>query len=78
MEWQGILNIAAGAALSVTGWFLRQLWDSVQTLKDDIKDIEIDLPSHYVRKDEIKASFDKIEVMLEKINDKLDRKVDKE
>ena len=78
MDWQSLINICAGAALSIAGWFVRQLWDAVKDLKDDIKHIEIDLPSHYVRKDEIRQSFDKIEAMLEKINEKLDRKVDKE
>jgi hypothetical protein len=46
-------------------------------MKADIKNIEITLPSHYARKDDIQSRFDKVEVMLEKIFDKLDLKQDK-
>ena len=77
MDIQSVFNIIAGVVLSVLGWFARQLWDAVQDLKDDMKAIEIDLPTHYARKDYIEAKFDKTEAMLEKIYDKLDTKVDK-
>ena len=55
----------------------REIWDSVQKLKDDVKQIEIDLPSNYVKKDEIKERFDKIENILERIFDRLEQKADK-
>lgn len=74
---QTIINLIIGTVLSVLGWFARQLWDAVQTLKDDMKKIEVSLPTHYVRKDELEARFDKLEVMLTKIFEKLDHKVDK-
>ena len=77
MEWQTLINIGAGTVLAATGWFCREIWDSVKQLKADIKQIEIDLPSHYVKKDEIKERFDKIENILERIFDRLDQKVDK-
>lgn len=77
MDDQGIINIAIGVVLSVLGWFARQLWDAVQTLKADVKQIEVDLPTHYLRKDEFENKLDKIESMLEKIFDKLDHKMDK-
>jgi len=77
MSDQGIINIIIGVVLSVLGWFARQLWDAVQTLKNDMKDLEVDLPTNYVRKNEFEARFDKIESMLERIFDRLDGKVDK-
>ena len=77
MDDQGIINIIIGIVLSVLGWFARQLWDAVQTLKADVKQIEVDLPTHYLRKDEFENKLDKIEAMLEKIFDKLDHKMDK-
>lgn len=77
MSDQGIINIIIGVVLSVLGWFARQLWDAVQTLKDDMKEIEVDLPTNYIRKDEFESRFDKIETMLERIFDKLDGKADK-
>ena len=74
---QDIINIVIGTVLSVLGWFARQLWDAVQGLKSDMQKIEISLPTHYVRKDELEQRFDKLEVMLDKIFEKLDHKVDK-
>ena len=77
MNDQTIINIIIGTALSVLGWFARQLWDAVQDLKEDMQKIEVELPSHYVRKDELETRFDKIEVMLQRIFEKLDTKADK-
>jgi len=77
MEFQEILNIIIGTILSVLGWFARQLWDAVQELKHDMKDLEVDLPTHYVRKEDLDARFDKFENMLTRIYDKLENKVDK-
>lgn len=77
MEAQSLINIVVGTVLSVLGWFARQLWDAVQDLKRDVQKIEVELPSHYVRKDELETRFDKIEVMLQRIFEKLDTKADK-
>lgn len=77
MNDQSIINLIMGTALAVIGWFARQLWDAVQTLKEDMKDLEVELPTHYVSKSEFESKFDRIESMLERIFDKLDAKVDK-
>ena len=74
---QSIINLLIGTVLAVLGWFARQLWDAVQDLKRDITKIEVDLPTHYVRKDELETRFDKLEVMLNRIFEKLDSKADK-
>jgi len=77
MEWQTIINIGAGSSLAMLGWFARQIWDSVQDLKNDVKQIEIDLPTHYVKKDEINTRFDRVELLLDKIFEKLEQKADR-
>ena len=77
MEFQDIVNVIIGSVLSVLGWFARQLWDAVQELKHDMKTLEVDLPTHYVRKEDLDARFDKFEAMLTRIYDKLENKVDK-
>jgi hypothetical protein len=77
MDWQYLFNlIGAGAALGV-GWWCRQIWDSVNKLKEDVKQIEIDLPTHYIKKDEIKERFDRIEMLLDRLYEKLEQKADK-
>jgi len=77
MENQSLFNIVVVAVLGCVGWFARQLWDAIQSLKDDLKSIEVELPTQYVRKVDIESRFDKLESILEKIFDRLDRKADK-
>ena len=72
-----IINIVLGVALSVGGWFVRQMWDAVQNLKSDIQRIEVELPTSYVRKSDLDARLDKLELLLDRIFEKLDTKVDK-
>ena len=77
MDWQSVINFGGAALLSAVGWFCRELWGMMQSLKDDIKRIEIELPTNYVRKDEINDRFDHLESMIEKLSNKLDQKADK-
>jgi len=77
MTDQAIINLIIGAVLSVLGWFARQLWDAVQDLKHDMKQIEVDLPTYYVRKEDLEARLDRIEASLNRIFEKLDHKADK-
>ena len=77
MEWQTLINLGAGTVLTAMGWFCREIWDSVQKLKEDVKQIEIDLPSNYVKKDEIKDRFDRIEQLLDKLFEKMEQKADR-
>jgi hypothetical protein len=77
MTDQAIINLIIGAVLSVLGWFARQLWDAVQDLKADMKQIEVDLPTHYVRKEDLECRLDRIEASLNRIFERLDNKADK-
>ena len=53
MEFQPMFNFIGGAVLVAVGWWCKEIWDSVKTLKEDIKQIEIDLPKNYVSKADI-------------------------
>jgi chaperonin cofactor prefoldin len=77
MNDQAIINIIIGTVLSGLGWFARQLWDAVQDLKRDVKSIEVDLPTFYVRKEDLEARLDRMEASLNRIFEKLDHKADK-
>lgn len=77
MEFQNIFNLVGGAILVAIGWWCKEIWDSVKSLKEDIKDIEVSLPTSYVRKEDINSRLDKIDNVLERIFDKLDEKADK-
>ena len=77
MDWQLFINLVGGAILTAIGWWCREIWDSVKALKEDIKKIEVEMPTSYVKKDDINSRFDKIDGVLERIFDRLDNKVDK-
>jgi hypothetical protein len=77
MEYQGIVNLVVGGALLAVGWWCKEIWNSVKSLAKDVKSIEVDLPTNYVSKADIDARLDKIDMVLERIFDKLDAKVDK-
>jgi hypothetical protein len=74
---QDLFNYIVGAVLALLGWLGRTLWDAVSNLKNDLKRIEVDLPSSYVKKTELDNRLDKIETILDKIFDRLEAKVDK-
>lgn len=74
---QSVINYILGSGLAVIGWFARTLWDATQKLKEDLKDVEVDMASNYVRKIELDNRLDKIENMLSRIWDSLDKKADK-
>lgn len=81
---QTLFNIAISVTGFLGGWWLKVLWDAVKDLQSADKElaekvgqIEILVAGSYMSKND----FDKIAVAifakLDKIEDKLDRKVDK-
>jgi hypothetical protein len=76
-DYQAILNWAMGLALSVTGWFARQLWDAVKDLKTDLSKLREEIAKDYVPKTEWRGDLLELRGMLQRIYDKLDEKADK-
>ena len=81
LETQTLVDLALGSVLAVIGWFARQLWDAVKRLQEDIHKIEVDLPTHYVKREEFSDSLKEIKDLCRQIFDKVDslekRKADK-
>jgi hypothetical protein len=77
MDHQTLVNIGGGLILAGIGWWARVIWDSVQRLKEDLHEIEVDLPKSYVTKDDFAQTMKHIESMFQRIYDKLDGKADK-
>lgn len=60
VEHQQLINwlfVVVGAAI---GWVLKIIWDAIGRLKDDMKQIERDLPSIYVRKDDFRQAVNDV------------------
>jgi hypothetical protein len=73
-EYQNIMDIGAGMALTVAGWLLRELWGAVKELQRDISKLEASLLKEYVLKDDLDKRAAHIEDMFQRIYDKLDGK----
>jgi len=63
--------------LAVTGWFARQLWDTVKELKSDLSKLREEIAKDYIRRDDFKEFASEIRSMFREISDKLDKKADK-
>jgi hypothetical protein len=77
MDTQTLINAGLGIILTGIGWFARQIWEATQKLQDDLHQIEVDLPMHYVQKSDYSETMKRIEIMFERIFDKLDQKADR-
>ena len=77
MEVQFLINSILGTALTVAGWFARELWTAVQTLKDDLYKIREEIAKDYMPKDDFNAFKLELFAMLRRIEDKLEKKEDK-
>lgn len=77
MDLQTVINIGAGTALAVAGWFARQMWGAVDALRTDLAKLRESLPKTYITKDDFKDGITELKALLIAIDTKLDRKQDK-
>lgn len=77
MEFQYVLNLAAGLMFGVVGWFGREMWGAVKELKNDLAKLREELPKTYLPKDDFKDSIREIKEMLQDIQRELKQKADK-
>ena len=85
---QTLINWGFAGAGAAFGWVLKVIWDAIQDLKRDMRQIERDLPEVYVRRDDfkdavreikedMKAGFSNVDKTLGLLFKKLDHKEDK-
>jgi len=74
---QEMYNIIVGVGGAAIGWVLKVVWDSVQALQRDIKEIEKEVHTNYVHKDDFRQDIQEVKDILKQIFDKLDKKADK-
>jgi hypothetical protein len=81
---QTIFNIAIAVAGFLGGWTLKVMWESLKDLQiadkvliEKVNTIEILIAGNYISKIEFDRMAAAIFAKLDKISDKLDRKVDK-
>ena len=74
---QDTINLLFTGAGVIAGWLFKVIWDSVKILQADMKEIERDLHTNYVSKDDYKDDIAEIKDILKQIFAKLDTKADK-
>lgn len=77
MDTQTLINGAIWIAIGVGGWFAREIWGAVKELREDLHEIETNLPKEYVLKIDLDKRMEHIEHMFQRIYDKLDQKQDR-
>ena len=77
MEMQGIINLAGLIVMGIVGFLYKDNSYKLRNLEDKIHRIEVDMPTNYVRKDELSSHLNRIESMLNKIFERLEQKADK-
>jgi len=84
MEFQGLFNAAIGALFLLMGWFLRIMWDSLQGLQkqdrelaEKVGKIEVLVAGEYVKKDDFDRIIERLFDKLDHIELKIDNKADK-
>jgi len=88
MEPQVAFNWIVGVAGTLGGWTLKVIWDSIQSLRSDVKNLDTKMHEDFVRrddfkdavkdiKDDMREGFNKIDSTLGLIFKKLEGKTDK-
>ena len=73
-DGQILFNIIIGIAGVFGGWILNNISRSIERLDKDVRQ----MPLTYVTRADYRADIEEIKAMLNRINDKLDAKADKE
>ena len=73
-DGQILFNIIIGIAGVFGGWILNNISRSIERLDKDVRS----MPLTYVTRADYRADIEEIKMMLNRINDKLDGKADKE
>ncbi len=74
---QNLYNILVGVCGAAIGWLLKVIWESVRALQTDMKEIERELRTKFVSKDDYRSDIQEIKEMVKAIFERLERKADK-
>jgi cell fate (sporulation/competence/biofilm development) regulator YmcA (YheA/YmcA/DUF963 family) len=74
---QDLINLGITFFAAGVGWTMKSLWEAVKLLQTEIKNVERQLHTQYVSKDDYRQDLVEIKDMLKQIFDKMDKKADK-
>lgn len=73
MDYQVLFNIAVAVAGFFGGWTLNRIYNAIDRLDGDVRN----MPINYVTRDDYRNDIKDVRAMLEKIFDRLEGKADK-
>lgn len=73
-----VLNYFLLAGFAVLGWFAREMWSAVKELRLDLVSLKDYVAQNYTRKDDFKEFRSELLGFLQRIENKLDTKQDKQ
>ena len=59
-QYKPLIEMALWVVVATIGWFLRELWGAVKELQKDIHQVEVSLPTHYVKRDDFSHEMNKL------------------
>jgi hypothetical protein len=77
MNLEQALIAALGCGFACLGWFAREMWSAVQTLKTELSRLEVKISTDFVRYDRMQDAMQPVLDKLTRIEDALHKKVDK-
>jgi predicted transcriptional regulator len=77
LDWQAIAIGALSVLSMLFGAVLKTLWAATQALAANVHQIEKALPETYMRRDDFRSHAERVEVLIQRLIDKLDGKADK-
>lgn len=82
---QQVFNIVLAVAGALGGWWMKAMWESVKNLEatdknltKEVGELKILVAGEYMRRDEFERTSNAIFAKLDRIEDKLDHKADKQ
>lgn len=77
LDLQTAFNVIIGILIAGAGWWAKEIWSALNKLREDIHEIEVDLPSSYIKKEDFNDAMKTLNDKLDKIWYKLEEKADR-
>jgi len=84
MDSQDFINLALGAISFLGGWVVKNLQDSMKSLRDaderltlKVQSIEVLVAGQYIKREDFDKTISALFTKLDRIEEKIDRKVDR-
>lgn len=81
---QSFINTMLALWGATMGWVLKVIWDAVKDLQEadeevikKVNELQVVMAGDYVKRDELRSEFKALFAKLDRIENKLDQKVDK-